>query len=110
MGLMMFAQDWDEVFKLKAATYDKSVFPYVKNTAIFKCPSDESGKVSYSFNAALAGVNLSRVKLPAQTVLIYEGINGKLNFRHAGKAMVGFADGHCKLLTAAEAKKLRWKP
>ena len=42
--------------------------------------------------------------------MIYEGKNGKLDFRHEGKATVGFADGHAKLIDAQGAKKLRWKP
>ena len=47
---------------------------------------------------------------PAETVMIYEGKNGKLDFRHNGRATVGFADGHVKLTDAEGAKKLRWKP
>ena len=42
--------------------------------------------------------------------MIYEGANGKLVFRHDGKACIGFADGHAKLVTAEGAKKLRWTP
>jgi len=47
---------------------------------------------------------------PQITVLFYEGANGKLNFRHNGKAAVAFADCHVKLIDAAAAKDLRWKP
>jgi len=110
LGAMMFVQDWDEAFKLKAGSYKKSLMPYIKNEAIFKCPSDSSGAISYSFNANLAGVKMAKVHAPAQTVMIYEGKNGKLDFRHEGKAAVGLADGHAKLVDAAEAKKLRWTP
>jgi prepilin-type processing-associated H-X9-DG protein len=84
--------------------------PYIKNESIFKCPSDASGAVSYSFNANLAGVKLAKVSAPAETVMIYEGKNGKLDFRHEGKAAVGFADGHAKLVNAEGAKKLHWRP
>jgi prepilin-type processing-associated H-X9-DG protein len=110
VGILMYAQDFDEVLKFKATTYEKSIDPYVKNPAVFKCPADASGRSAYNFNPALAGVNSSTLKAPAQTVMVYEGRNGKLDFRHNGKAAVGFADGHCKLVTAAEAKALRWKP
>jgi prepilin-type processing-associated H-X9-DG protein len=110
LGAMMFVQDWDEVFKLKAETYKKSLMPYLKNASIFTCPSDTAGATSYSFNANLAGVKLAKVKSPAETIMIYESKNGKLNFRHEGKAAVGFADGHAKLVDAAAAKKLRWMP
>jgi len=110
LGAIMFSQDWDEKFKLKAESYKKSIMPYVKNEGIFKCPSDSGAGSSYSFNANLAGISLAKIHAPAETVLLYEGKNGKLDFRHGGKAAVGFADGHAKLLDAAAAKKLRWKP
>ena len=110
LGAMMLAQDYDEKFKLKAEAYKKSLMPYVKREDIFKCPADSGSGASYSFNASLAGVSLARIAAPAQTVLLYEGKNGKLDFRHDGKAAVGFADGHAKLVSAEDAKKLRWKP
>jgi prepilin-type processing-associated H-X9-DG protein len=110
LGAIMFLQDYDEKFQLKATSYKKSIQPYIKNEAVFKCPADSSGAVSYAFNANLAGVAMAKIHAPAETVLIYEGKNGKLNFRHEGKASVGFADGHAKLVDAAGAKKLRWKP
>lgn len=53
---------------------------------------------------------VSKVPQPAATVMIYEGEHGKLNFRHDGKATVGFVDGHVKLVDAEAAKPLRWKP
>lgn len=110
-GALMFLEDYNEVFKLKAATYQKSLLPYVKNeTLLFKCPADKSGNASYAFNAYLAGVALAKIRTPATMVLIYEGANGKLNFRHGGRAAVGFADGHAKLVNAVGAKQLRWKP
>ena len=109
-GAMMLSQDNDETFKLKADSYKKSLMPYIKSEAVFKCPADPSGGVSYSFNSALAGLNYAKIKSPAETVMIYEGKNGKLEFRHDGRAAVGFADGHAKMVNAEGAKKLRWKP
>src|SRR5207244_2572565 len=109
-GAMMLMVDNDETFKLKAETYKQSLMPYIRNEAVFKCPADRGSGASYSFNANLAGLNLAKVVAPAETVLIYEGKNGKLNFRHEGKAVVGFADGSAKLIDAENAKKLRWKP
>jgi prepilin-type processing-associated H-X9-DG protein len=41
--------------------------------------------------------------------MLYEGKDGKLNFKHDGKAAVAFADGHAKLVTEEEAKTLIWK-
>jgi prepilin-type processing-associated H-X9-DG protein len=51
---------------------------------------------------------LSAVASPAKTVMIYEGKAGKLDYRHNGRAVVGFMDGHCKLINADEAAGLIW--
>lgn len=110
LAALMFLQDYDERFKLKAESYKKSLMPYVKNEAVFKCPADTTAGPSYAFNTNLVGISAQKIHVPAETVMIYEGKAGKLNFRHAGKATVGFADGHARLVDAAAAKKLRWKP
>jgi prepilin-type processing-associated H-X9-DG protein len=110
LAALMFLQDHNETYKLKAATYKNSLNPYIKNPSVFKCPSDASASTSYAFNASLVGVYIGKVKHPELTVVMYEGKNGTLNFRHNGKAAIGFADGHVKLVDASEAKKLRWKP
>ncbi len=110
LAAMIYLQDYDGKFSLKATSYKKSLFPYIKNEPIFQCPSDKSGQISYSFNANLAGRKVARLASPAKTVMLYEGKDGKLTFRHDGSACVAFADGHAKLVTAAEAKSLRWLP
>lgn len=119
---VMFLQDHGNRFALSASTYKKSLTPYLVHQKsptpqilrnverIFRCPEDKSGKVSYSFNRNLAGVLLAKIKRPAETVMIYEGVGQQLTFRHNGKAVVGFADGHVKLIPREEAKTLRWTP
>jgi prepilin-type processing-associated H-X9-DG protein len=109
-GFMMLAADNDDVFKVKADSWKKAVMLYIKNEKIFFCPSDKSGAVSYSINPAMVGKSQTAVELVAETVLLYEGKKGKLDFRHEGRAAVGFADGHVRLVNQEEAKKLRWKP
>jgi prepilin-type processing-associated H-X9-DG protein len=110
MAAMMLVQDYDEKFKLRADAYKAKLMPYCKNEQIFHCPADKGGMVSYSFNVNLQGLSMASVKSPAQTVMIYEGRNGKLDFRHNGMAIVGFADGHAKAMNAQGAAQLRWKP
>jgi hypothetical protein len=109
-GALMLAHYNDEKFKLKPETYKKSIMPYIKSKLVVKCPADKSGRISYAFNSSLAGVSMTKIQYPADTVMIYEGKNGKLDFRHEGKAVVGFVDGYVKLIDAEGAKKLRWKP
>lgn len=106
---MMFLQDHQEAFALQAKKYKEALLPYVRNEKIFQCPLDRSGMVSYAFNANLEGRKQADLKAPAQTVMLYEGKESKLLFRHNGKAGVVFADGHAQMLTEEQAKSLIWK-
>lgn len=111
MAAHMHMQDHDEIITLKAASYSTQLKPYVRNLdEIFHCPVDKSGNVSYSFNKNLQNVKAENVREPSKTVMFYEGQGGQLEFRHEGKACVGFVDGHTKMVNREEAKKLRWKP
>ena len=110
IGAMMFVQDHDQTFALPAATYKTSLMPYIRNEAVFHCRGDKSGGVSYAFNPDLAGVPFRKIPRPAETVLLYEGANRQLAFRHDGKAAVAFADGHARLITREQVRTLRWKP
>ena len=111
LGARMYSQDFDEKFMFKAVAYGKAIMPYIKNQAVFHCPSDDAGVLSYSFNANLAGGGVpSKPNLASILVLIYEGKAGKLDYKHDGRAAVCFADGHCDMISEMDAKKLRWKP
>jgi prepilin-type processing-associated H-X9-DG protein len=120
------------------ANWQKALFPYVKNENAFVCPlikqkfeiqTENDPKLkheaqnlgvrailppeayeSYSFNADLESLKLAAIPDVALTVLIYDGKDGQLDFRHAGKANVAFADGHVKSVTPEEAKNLIWNP
>jgi prepilin-type processing-associated H-X9-DG protein len=116
LGLLRFASDHQQRFALTARWF-QTAYPrsaYGKSEAIFRCPADENSSVpahySYAFNPFLEGVALSKIADLASTVMIYEGKNRQLDFRHRGGANVGFADGHIKLIHPQEAKSLRWKP
>jgi prepilin-type processing-associated H-X9-DG protein len=110
LGAIMLSQDYDGVFKLSQASMKKSLMPYLKNAAVFTCPSAGGADVSYSFNSSLAGKKVEKLSSPSTTVLFYEGKDGKLTYRHKGNACVGFADGHVKMLSANAARSVRWKP
>ncbi len=109
LGCLMYTQDYDEVMPRSAAKYNSLVEPYIKSQTVFQCPLDVKGAISYSMNANLQNRTLADITNPANTVLLYEGKNGKIDFRHEGKAAIAFADGHAKLLTEAETKSLIWK-
>jgi prepilin-type processing-associated H-X9-DG protein len=110
LAAMMLTQDHDEKLALRADAYKAALMPYLKNEAVFRCPSDKSGGVAYSFNHVLQGVSLARIQRPDLTVMFYEGKKGTLSFRHDGKAVVGFVDGRVQAVDGTEAKRLRWKP
>ena len=110
LGIIMYVQDYDETFPRKKAPYNDLIFPYVKNKAIFACPSDAKGTISYTFNPNLQGAKLAEMVSPAETVLLYEGKDKKFAFKHEGKTAVAFADGHVKLLTPEAAANVFWYP
>ena len=108
LGTLMYAQDYDERFPCwERDTYDeslsplhpgRSVYPYIKNLAVFACPSggDVSGSqtedpstwpsyhnyyypgpssdgyawTDYVFGSRYAGYKLAKVRFPAGTIAI----------------------------------------
>lgn len=107
-GFLMFANDHDDKLPTAAASSQQAVAPYLRNADLWKCP--QTNRPAYAMNDKLAGHSLASIKLPAQTVMVYEGSNGKLDFRHDGAAAVGFCDGHAKMISRAGLAALRWKP
>lgn len=124
LAMIMMAQDHDDKFAFakmqkehsrnknaaKWTPLQKAIHYYVKSPAIFHCNADAENAVSYSFNQALDNIAQGKIAKPAETVLLYEGKGGQLDFKHDGRASVAFADGSAARVTAAEAKTLRWKP
>lgn len=110
LALMMFLTDNDDKFLVTEANWKTKSEPYIKNMDMYRCPLEPAGSSSYSFNSKLVGKNAAAIQQPAETVMIYEGKGGKLDFRHEGRAVVCFADGHAKLVNEADAAKLRWSP
>lgn len=105
----MYAADFNKRTPAKGVSYTGALSPYVPNKKLYTCPLDKVGTVSYTFNDNIAGIPLYTIPTPSKTVLIYEGRGGKLNFRHSGRAAVGFADGHCVLVNKMQAAGLIWK-
>ena len=125
LGTFMYSNDFDD--KLPSNSKQSgSIYPYVKNLAIFfPFPTDKPAatfkyeykgskptiiKSAFVFNPSLYGNTPPSLKAPAQTVLWSYGPRNHLGFAFAGKTVIAFADGHVKLVTKAEAKKLRWNP
>ncbi len=108
MAVLTYAEDFDET--LPAEDWAKTVAPYVRNDAIFRCPGD--GELpSYAMNPALFGKKLSDIREPSETVMLFESDNGKdIAYRHGGVAVVAYADGHAAYVMAEQARDaLRWE-
>lgn len=125
LGLLLLAQDHNERFVISrarpvavppgatppaGAMLKAAILPYVNAEQLFHCPAEVGALISYTFNPALDNIPLAHFAHPSETVLLYEGQDGHVNFRHDGLAGVAFADGHVKLVTADAAKRLRWQP
>jgi prepilin-type processing-associated H-X9-DG protein len=113
LAVGVLAQDHDERYALRADAWKKALMPYLGKEEVFGCPQArvEGGPaVSYTFNHHLQGKPSAAVRRPNLTVMVYEGSKGKLDFRHDGKAVVGYADGSVRSVTVQEAAKLRWIP
>jgi len=64
----------------------------------------------FSYNTALAGAKRSGIHDPSHTVLVYEGAFGHLAFRHHGRTLIAFVDGHVEELNPGQAAVVKWKP
>ena len=104
------AEKWSLLKRALVPEFNANMGP--NPTRIFHCPADGDNyeKESYSFNEKLDGVSVAEIAEPANTVLIYEGKDGQLNFRHDCRATVAFVDGRVELINEEQAKTLRWTP
>ncbi len=91
-----------------------ALYPYVKNTQVYICPSDLNGKtknLSYSMNMICSQKRLSGASKTSQTILLIDesatlndgnfnsqlcGGNDKPTVIHADGANMGYLDGHTK--------------
>ena len=109
LAFAFVAADDPKLSKVKPDAWKNAIKPYVESEAFFHCPDDKSGNVSYSLNPVGKSAWASS-PLSEETVLFYEGRKMKLDYRHNSRACVGFMDGRSRLVTPAEAKRLRWNP
>jgi len=105
LGAMQFSQDYDEKIDFGPDDFREKLKPYMKNDDAFNSPL--TGR-PYAMNPGLAHSTLAQLAEPANTVLFFDGRNGRLNFSADGTAAILFADGHVKYVTPAEAANLTW--
>ncbi len=110
IGMILLANKNGGVLKVTAGSWRKAVAPFIKNGSDFMCPFRKDGSFPYSFNSFLAGKSLIKLLDHQEMILLYEGKNGKLEYRHGGRAIVALTSGAVKSVTPEEAKKLIWIP
>ncbi|MBM3472055.1 MAG: DUF4190 domain-containing protein [Armatimonadetes bacterium] len=118
LGVLMYAQDYDEIFPMKSNWAD-GVMPYVKNTMIFRCPSERNQMGdSYAYNERLDRCKVAKIPRPAEAVMLFDSQPGKnmaggrglVSPRHVNGANLAFADGHVKWYAAHNLDGLLWDP
>jgi len=89
LALMQYAQDYDEAYpgyKNVVTTIDNtnypgwagSIYTYVKNTAVYKCPNDSTSQindqypVSFCMNKNTTGSSMAGYNSPSNTVMVFE--------------------------------------
>ena len=146
LGFILYAQDYDERFSNVAATttttvgcptlptkpcnlsWPVRVYPYIKNTDVFNCPSKPDTRwigdtigtsgatsVSYGYNYKFSGKTLSSLAYASQTVMTADQAGSSayylkelpeptryLSVRHFDGAVLGYADGHAKWMKIRE--------
>jgi prepilin-type processing-associated H-X9-DG protein len=120
LGLLMYAGDNNDQLP-QGANWCDAIQPYLGGGQALKCFSgDPSQRAHYAFNANLAGMKLSKIQSPAQTVLVFE-IEGGWNVsggpetllkqpRHGGAVGLAFADGHSEIAMPQRLQTMRWEP
>ncbi|MBI5708255.1 MAG: hypothetical protein HZC36_14830 [Armatimonadetes bacterium] len=110
VATIMYSSDYDDKYPPTVGGWHKAIFPYCKNERLFKAPGDKGQGDSFALNAYVAGKSYSRMAMPSDVVMVYQGKGQKLAFDQTGRAAVAFCDGHARLVDREAAKKLRWKP
>lgn len=148
LGFLQYVQDYDEVFPQggNAATdqavwpngttganyWMTRVYPYVKNSQVYNCPSANfvwdgrpTAAIPIGYSTSLQLVALGTITIPAQTAMIgdtagggaytffptnYQGPSAAryLEGRHNEGANMGFVDGHCKWVKMAKDSTGIW--
>lgn len=119
LGVMMYANAHGDKFP-PADQWCDSISAQVSPT-VFRCPGDSQGSRSdYAFNQKLSELPMSKVTNPSRTVLIFESDGGwnqqggrelvLKHSRHAGRIIVGFADGHVEVVSSSQLDGFVWSP
>jgi len=73
LGLALGSYEMDHGRFPRSDAWVDSIYPYVKDWSVFRCPADRSkGRCSYAMNDTLSEKALSSIERPSEIVLLYE--------------------------------------
>jgi len=104
---LAYVIDNDGSFPESAKTFAQSISDESGN--VFATNASSPSDTLFSYNTGLAGTVRSQIHDPGHTVLVYEGAFGHLAFRHEGRALIAFVDGHVEELNMGQASVVKWK-
>ncbi len=103
MAMLLYAHDYDEHFP-PASIWSDAIQPRVSSLTSYRCPEARHLRSGYAVNRALDCRSLFSLEEPGSTVALFDATGGwnssggqeLLAKRHAGGAVISFADGHVK--------------
>jgi type II secretory pathway pseudopilin PulG len=109
-ALNMYVSDYDGLLP-QAANWADGLSPYIKNNAVFQCPSLPNDQYGYAYNQQLDAKELSQIDAGSKVAVIDAADCGwnescgidKLATRHQGHANVLYASGSCQSATSLSA-------
>lgn len=72
--------------------------------------TNDGKRYDYAFNENLYKVSRKKVKKASETVLFYVGKPDQLNYMLDGSTVVVYVDGHARVISKEQSKKLIWTP
>lgn len=119
LSVMMYANDNKDNLP-DASQWCDSLQGYTGDGKVFRCLAAPLSKCGYAFNKNLSGVSMPNIKVPGNTVLLFEsdagwnasGDQGAMiaRPRHPGGFIILFADGHVETVPRERLPKLIWNP
>jgi prepilin-type processing-associated H-X9-DG protein len=86
LGILMYAQDYDDILPGGAGSWQNQLLPYIRNQDDFFCPVTAN---AYAFNDSLRGINIGTITNPSHTIAVQDAV------KHPnGVVTSGFLDAH----------------
>lgn len=101
-AMLIYCADYDDVTPYVQSTKGsfEVMYPYMKSKEITKSLNPNGSK--FVLNMAVAGINMSSIEMPSETILFYEDKPWP-----DGKRLVSFTDSSARMVDEAEWERLK---